>query len=430
MQRVTSLCALLMLLCMTPLTAESKVLLTWSDIESGLVGTFGIPMGEDGEYRFGYSSGVHAQLDNGNLLVVGHPYSDRQAQVVLPTVLDGREGTRAGDWIDITHGIEPDAWDDGPALYVGGMLETGDGIRFTRYQWYNGSGTDWQTQGYYEGAYDGSGTASGLWTVDNPFAHHSRVGGYLGSPPASIREDGYLYLAGLEGISGAALGRWGPNLFAVDPAVSSGSVNAATLICHDTEAHQAPDVVAVNATGQWWIDNGQDNAGWWIANKVTDMLWIETAAQHGVLAFVYRGLGQKWYGEADAGPGLPDPYVDGYGYHAEGWMLEAWIYDPDDLMAVYNGQRDPWSLEPAEVVLLTERLPGIAEEKHYSFFTGPARTNLKMSLRENRLIFLQEGIHPASEWERTPKGYVVSLEKGFGSTSQLQRYHRLLLISE
>jgi len=249
-----------------------------------------------------------------------------------------------------------------------------------------------------------------MWAVSNSYAHHSRVGGYMSYPPEAIREDGYVYLAGLEGTSGAALGRWGPNLFAIDPTPSNDAVGAATLMCHDTEAHQAPDVAASNATSAWWIANSPSNEQWWIANKVTDAEWIETDTHHGLVLLVYRGLGHTWYGLPDAGPGHPDPYSDGSsGFHAEGWALQVWIYDPVDVMAAYRGERDPWSLAPAEAVLLTERLPGTTNETHYSFFTGPARTDLKMSLRNNRLVILQENGHPANEWENTPKGYVIDL---------------------
>jgi len=410
MKSCTTFFGVLMFLAVNTHPAECKELITWSDLEAGLAGTFGVPLAQEGDYRFGYSSGVHAQLANGNLLVVGHPYYYRQAQVQLPSILDGREGTRVGGWIDIADGMLPDDWVGGdPEYYMGGMLEVGDRVHFTKHQWYNGAGTNWQTQGYYQGAYDGSGTTSGMWTADSPYAHHSRVGGYMSNAPQAIRQDGYTYLAGLQGTSGAAYGRWGPNLFAIDPAPSAGAVGAATLICHDTEAHKAPNVAAANATSPWWIDNSPANEEWWIANKVTSMQWIETDSHHGVVAFVYRGLGQTWYGESDAGPGLPDPYVDGYGYHAEGWALQAWIYDPDDVMEVYRGERDPWSLAPAEAVLLTERLPGADHETYYSFFTGLARTDLKMSLLDDRLIILQQDGYPANEWENSPKGYVVTV---------------------
>ncbi len=322
-------------------------LITWADLEAGFAGTFAIPMAEDGDYRFGYSSAVHAQLTNGNLLVTGHPYYDRQAEVQLPAMLDGSEGTRVGNWIDFTQGLLPDGWAGGPAYYVGGMLEVGTNIYFTKNQWYNGGGSNWQTQGYYNGGYDGSGTAYGVWTVSNLYAHHSRVGGYMSYLPQILREDDYVYLAGLEGISGAALGRWGPNLFAVDPAFTNNGLRAATLMCHDSQVHETPDVAASNATGAWWIANSPTNEKWWIANKVTDMEWIETDTHHGIVCFVYRGLGNTWYGLPDAGPGDPDPYVDGPGYHAEGWALETSISDPADVLEVYSGGGAPLCVAPA-----------------------------------------------------------------------------------
>ncbi|MCB1128665.1 MAG: hypothetical protein KDM81_19370, partial [Verrucomicrobiae bacterium] len=220
----------------------------------------------------------------------------------------------------------------------------------------------------------------------------------------------WTYLAGLSGISGAALGRWGPNLFAIDPTPSDGAVRAATLMCHDSEAHQAPDVLASNASSDWWVANRPGNQQWWIANKVTDLKWIETDTRHAVVGFVYRGLGRTWYGLNEASPGLPDPYDDGgSGFHAEGWALEVWIYDPEDLMAVYRREREPWSLAPVEVVLLSERLPGVDHETYHSFFAGPARTELKTSFRNNRWIILQEGGYAANEWENTPMGYVIDV---------------------
>ncbi len=99
--------------------SAGKTLITWSMLEAGLVGTFALPMAQEGDYRFGFSSGVHAQLTNGNLLVVGHPYHDRQAEVQLPFPLDGREGTRVGAWIDITKGMLPDGWGGGESCLHG-----------------------------------------------------------------------------------------------------------------------------------------------------------------------------------------------------------------------------------------------------------------------------------------------------------------------
>ncbi|HUU82275.1 MAG TPA: Calx-beta domain-containing protein, partial [Phycisphaerae bacterium] len=421
MKRFASVCAVVVSLVSVVPRAAGQELITWSDIENAFAGTFAVPMGQDGDYRFGYSSGVHAQLSNGHLLVIGHPYYPVQAEIELPAVLDGRQATRVGSWVDFTGGLLPTGWSGGPAYGLGGLLEVGTRIHFTKNQWYNGAGTDWETQGYRNVQYNGgtcnpSGDAQGMWTVNHPLAHHSRVGGYMSYAPPDIRDDGYTYLAGLEGTSGAALGRWGPNLFAIDPTPGSGgdprAVGGAVLICHPDQNRQAPDVLPSNATSAWWVANGDSIKQWWIANKVTDMEWIETGTRHGVVALVVRGLGEKWYGLPDVGD-LHDPYGGGSGYHAEGWTLEVWIYDPDDLMAVYSGERDPWSLSPVEAVLLIERLPGSAQETYYSKIdAGIARVNVAMSYRDGRLILLKEGAYPASTYERTPKGYVFQLGAG------------------
>jgi hypothetical protein len=227
-----------------------------------------------------------------------------------------------------------------------------------------------------------------MWRVDGAHAHHQRVGGYMSYAPPDILADGFTYLAGLEGTSGAALGRWGPNLFAIRAGPQDGVLPSRALICHPDDARQP--------------------AGWWIANKVTDVEWIETPTHHAVLFFVIEGLGQKWYGEPTQ-DGLTDPYGGGKGYHAEGWTLNAWIYDPSDLRAVFHGERDPWSLTPAEQVVLTQRDPGSAAETHHSLLTGAANADLQVSLRDGRLVILQPGGYQASTYERTPKGYVLNL---------------------
>ncbi len=369
-------------------SAGSRTLVTWAEIEASLVGTFNVPAAQESgtEHRFGYSSAVHVQLASGNLIVTGHPWYPLQAEVQLPPVLDGAEATRVGAWTDYTGGLHPTGWEDGaPSYVVGGLLEIGSRLHFAKNQWYDGSGADWETQGYREGD-----AAHGLWQVAGDHAHHSRVGGYLSYAPATLRADGVTYLAGLEGISGAALGRWGPNLFAIrfDDTLPTGTRQPATpLLCHDTEAH-AP-------------------TGWWIGDKVSGAVWIETDTKHGVLLFLRQKLGTTWYGEADVGG---DPYGGGKGYHAEGYALKAWIYDPADLLAVYRGERDPWSVAPVEETVLTARPPDSTDETYHSVFRGTAIDELQVSLRDGRLIVLQPDGYRPGEYEGMPKGYVFDLD--------------------
>ena len=363
----------------------AKVLLTWAEIEARLVGTFNIPAAQEGDYRFGYSNGVHAQLANGNLLVMGHPWYPVQAEVQLPAQLDGSEATRVGPWYDVTNGALPTGWSGGPAYELGGMLEIAGRLYFTKNQWYNGAGSDWETQGYRE-----ADTVRGMWKVAGTYTHHSRVGGYMSEAPLVVRAEGYTYLAGLEGTSGAALGRWGPNLFAIQSDGSvpdGGSLPSRALICHDTEAHAPP--------------------GWWIGDKVSGMVWIETTTHHAVLCLLHQKLGNTWYGEASDGG---DPYGGGKGYHAEGYALKAWIYDPADLLAVYRGERDPWAVAPIEEQVLTERQPGSSTEVQHSFFTGSAIDELQVSRTAGRMIILQPGGYRPGQFEGMPKGYVLDMD--------------------
>jgi len=364
-------------------------LLTWAQIESTLTQSFTVPLAEQGTNRFGYSSGVHCQLDNGNVLLDGHVYEQTQAELELPDPGLNGMAVRVGDWFDVANGLLPDGWDPNtPAYRLGGMIQERGRIHFTKHQWYNGGGQDWQTQGWYQGNYSGEGLTTGMFRVNGDYAHHSRVGGYVSPPPSSLKNLGYQYLAGQQGTSGAAIGRWGPNLFAILINGRSQSIGSRPLICHDGESHQ--------------LD------GWWIANRVTSGVWMEHRRSHAVLFFVIEGLGQKWYGNPIQG-NLVDPYGGYYGYHAEGWQLSAWIYDPDDLLDVFAGLREPWSLQPVEKTPLVTHLPGSGEDTFTSVFSGQANTRLQVSFRRGRLIVMEPETHQASPYERTPTGHVFML---------------------
>lgn len=364
-------------------------LLRWDDIAAGFRGTFAVPAGSQPgtEYRFGYSSGIHGQLPNGHLLVDGHPYTDRTAEVALPAVLDGRSARRVGAWYDVTGGLQPRGWFDSSETFdLGGLLPLGGRIYFTKHQWYNGAGTDWDSQGYRE-----QDLVRGLWNVRLPLAHSQRVGGYLSAAPPVLRAAGVTYLAGQQGQSGAATGRWGPNLFAIDlrhPGPPGSAVPARPLMAFTAE-HPAP--------------------GWWVGNFVTSVQWIRTPRVAGILVLGFEGTGRKWYGEADEGPGgARDPYDDAKGFHAEGYRLCAWIYRPGDLLAVFRGRRAPWSVRPAATTVLTRRPPGSVRETFHSFLRGPARTRLQTSVSAGRLVVLQPDA-PSAGGEPVPRGYVVRL---------------------
>ena len=370
-----------------------RALLRWADVEAGFRGTFLVPGGSGpGPYdRFGYSSGIHAQLANGNLLVDGHDYSDRTAEVAPPAVLDGRTATQAGAFADLTGGLHPRGWIPGGETFeLGGMLAVGERVHFTKHQWYNASGTDWDSLGWWQ-----SGATPtehhGLWNVDHPFAVSQRVAGYMSYPPLGLAAEGIDYLAGQQGTSGAATGRWGPNFWALDHTDLSDTgadVHATPLVAHSAE-HPAP--------------------GWWVGNRVTSMQWIQTPTREGVVAFLCEGVGATWYGEWDEGPGGIRSVYPGYkGFHAEGYRFSAWIYDPADLLAVHRGERDPWSVVPVEKAVLVERLPGSPAEIRHGFLRSSAVSPVQASWRDGRLILMVPDGH-LGFGEPTPEAFVAEL---------------------
>jgi hypothetical protein len=339
--------------------------------------------------RFGYSSGIHAQLEDGNLLVDGHDYADRVGEVRLPPTLDGRAGTQVGAFADVTGGMLPRGWVGGESFELGGLLQVDERVHFTEHQWYNATATDWDSLGWWQA--DAAPAHHGLWNVDHPDAVSQRIGGYLSYAPPSLRAEGIDYLAGQQGTSGAATGRWGPNLWALDqPSLLDPRVDvrALPLLYHRAD-HPAP--------------------GWWVGDKVSSMQWIRTATVEGVLALVVEGVGPTWYGEPDEGPGgIVSVYSGAKGYHAAGYRLSAWIYRPDDLLAVSRGEREPWSVEPAERTVLVERLQGSAAERCTGFLCSSAAARVQASWRDGRLVLLvPDGYRGYGE--PTPKGYVADL---------------------
>ncbi len=263
------------------------------------------------------------------------------------------------------------------------MLVINDKLYFTKYHWYS-SGIDYDSFGYLQkNSSFSDGKAYGLWNADHELAHNLRIGGYLSPASQKLQEQGVTFLAGQEGVSGEAIGRWGPNLFAVkfDHKKPKGAeMVAIPLIVHPNKS-KAP-------------------ANWWIANKVTSMIWIETKTKHGVLALFTRGYGDTWYGEAkDNNP--PDPYGGGKGYHSTGKQLVAWIYNPNDLMKVYNQKIDPHQVEPVEEIILADLKPGnsAGQETFNSFFKQIR--GVRTDMYGNRLVFIQ------ANSSNLPKGFVV-----------------------
>ncbi len=367
-----------------------KSIITWSDIAMAYSGSFSVPKGSTGvnDQNFHYSKGAFCMLDKETIILEGHTYSQQVRQLKIPNRFQGNNAIPEGEWFDPTGGLLSTGESSIDYYVLGDMLAIDDKIYFTKHSWYNAEGIDYDSFGYLQknGSFS-TGETYGLWNADHELAHNLRIGGYLTNAPKTLKDDGVTFLAGQEGLYGDAAGRWGPNLFAVkfDHTKPKGAeMEVIPLIVHP--------------------DEGNAPADWWIANKVTSMIWIETKTKHGVLVLFTKGYGDTWYGEA-ANNNPPDPYGGSYGYHSTGKQLVAWIYNPDDLMKVYNKKIEPHQVKPVEEVVLADLQPGnsAGQETFNSFFKQIQ--GVRADMYGNRLIFIQGSSGDL------PKGFVVDFSE-------------------
>jgi hypothetical protein len=372
-----------------------RSLITWAEINATHQGTFSMP------YDLAYSQGHTAQLGDGNIVVGGAGYSiadtatKRIGVLSLPGTLDGSLATVLATYTDPTNDLLPAGWLGADDYQLGGLLEIAGRLYFAKNQYYNATGTDWASIGYNTSYVGGSANAVGMWGLTGTGVHSQRVGGYLGYAPEAVITDGYSFTAGLQGSSGAANSRFGPNLFAVqvdDGETAPGIWLSKPLLYHDTEAHESP--------------------GWWIGS-ISSGIWIETENRHGVLFLVAHEVGGiTWYGTVgDEVPGYTDPYDNvTQAYHSAGYGVSAWLYDPADLMEVYNGTKNGWECVPYEVTPLITLSPGddAGDEVYTSVIPGKAFQEFRLSIRDGRLIVVRPGGYSPGGFS-APSGHVFDL---------------------
>ena len=186
--------------------------------------------------------------------------------------------------------------------------------------------------------------------------------GYL---PPDIPGD---YLVGLCGSAGAGSSSGGPSLYVVqfDDTKNPGEYQSAkSLLSYNITDH---------ALAEW--NNTMMCRG---------VAWIETTQFKGVLFSVSIGKGYIWYGErshtAEDGTSYYDPYVGVKSFHAVDYEQQIWVYDPDDLRAVFNGTMQPYMPQPKHIFSLEQ----------YEFFDKPHEP-VTLTFRDGRLtVALAEG---------------------------------------
>jgi hypothetical protein len=93
------------------------------------------------------------------------------------------------------------------------------------------------------------------------------------------------------------------------------------------------------------------NTLWNLADTLGGMAFVCREGKSAVMFFGRRGLGEYWYGEG-VQDRKRDQEVPSKGPHAPPYEASVWFYDPNDLVAVKKGRKEPWRIRPYHVTKL------------------------------------------------------------------------------
>lgn len=297
----------------------SKTVLTGAEILAACVGRWAAPDGSGPNAaagghdcrRFGFSTAVHTQLSDGDVLLKSHVYDLHGYGVVAPPVpatLNERPSIASiKRWGALN---TPQFVPNQSGTAQRGVLQTDNGLFATYAAYYAVSAEDFPSQSR-EGVGCVRLTGDPVLGYSSPY-HHNKVAGYLANPPVGMDAD---YLVGLCGTSGNGSGSAGPNLFAVK--WNNGSPTARMLLGYSL----ADDKIM---------------PGWDSITTVMGAAWIDTGTKHAVVFSAMVSRGPVWYGgprEVINGVSMVDPWNANKCHHSTDYDQGLWIFDPDNLAA-------------------------------------------------------------------------------------------------
>ena len=306
------------------------------------------PDGPDNERAFSYGGTALAYVPaHDSLLIVGHDWLQRVAEISIPDVQPSAESVRAlpaarllQPLTDILRGHRNEV--GGGGAKVGGMLPIGDQVVVTAYVYYDA--TKSQSRSHFVTSLDfaRSDLIRGPYTVGRP----GFTAGYMTPIPAPWQADlGGPFLTGQCCLPIIDRTSFGPALSVFDPA-DLGAQKATTPVA-SVLGYQSDHTTL----GGW-------NASNTLFNGATTMGGVVfPQGTRSVLFFGRMGTGPFCYGSGtrDAarvgqlgsdGARLCLDTDGNKGTHSYPYVHEVWAYDVLDLIAVRRGKKQPWDVKP------------------------------------------------------------------------------------
>jgi hypothetical protein len=257
--------------------------------------------------------------------VTGSNLNNLNRAILLHTFADAFEGKRMNVDPSETNGIR-----------VGGHLFYNNMLYLTSFAWYDGDMSQSKSHFVRPPNLNTTGQVSGPYTVGTLNAGF--YSGYMGLIPVEWQSSlGGVALTGNCCLSIINRTSFGPAAFAFNP-TDIGKVNPVpvTPLVYYPAEHQT--------LGDWASSPDPPNLYF---NNTSEVKGIVFPSQtRSVLFFGRQGTGKACYGTGGVQGDCYDPATSDHGTHAYPYVYYAWAYDANDLLAVKNGQRQPWDVRP------------------------------------------------------------------------------------
>lgn len=355
----------------TPLSLDTLPLLDQGSIQ--YLGSFNVPQEDGNGVSLAYG-GYALSVDptQPGLFIGCHDYTQYLAEINIPAITDPPQtATFLQNCADVTEGRLPLVDDYMPRM--GGTLRYNGRLIISAYGYYD---TDYsQTRSHFASTPNlaQSGDISGPFTVgDGPAG---MVAGYMTTIPLEWQTAfGGPALTGQCCLSIISRSSAGPAVSVFDPnnVGVANPVPATTVLAYPLEHALAPP-------------ESQNN----LFNLTTRMGGVAfPTGSRSLLFFGRHGTGPYCYG---TGATCGDP-VDQYsGPHAYPYVFQVWAYDALDLLAVKNGEKQSWEVQPYATWQLTEMdVPGRAFIAAAAYDPASGRLYIAEEYEENPHIHVYQ----------------------------------------
>lgn len=310
------------------------------------LGGFKVPTGTFGGSSFGWGGkglafNANDPLDpnDDTLFIVGHDHQQMVAEISIPSPGIGSLPTASvvQPFADVTDGKKGQHLEG--ATKLGGLLVHNDQLIWTAYEYYDADADAAYSHGTSSLDLSASGDAQGMYRVGS--LNPGFTAGYMLPVPAEWQDEiGAPVLTGQSTGTLAIISRTsaGPALFAFDPADMGSGTTPATPLVYYKRPGDGTQELSTGMLSQNPLYNFSSMVGGAVFPEGT----------RSVVFFGGHGTGEVCYGSPEA---CNDPIRGGKGHHDVGgnYIYQAWAYDVLDLLAVKNGQVQPWEIEPYDV---------------------------------------------------------------------------------